>query len=698
MTDVAGPPESRRPNHLAGQSSPYLLQHLYNPVDWHAWGPEALEKAKREDKPIFLSIGYAACHWCHVMERETFEDEAVAELLGRGFVSIKVDREERPDIDEIYMNAVQLMTGQGGWPLSVFLTPDLRPFMGGTYFPPERRGGMIGFTELVEQIHAAWVERREEIGRSSEELTERLRIIAAADPGATSPREVGREESARAAFELSRRFDSRWGGFGAAPKFPPDGAIGLLLREHERTGQRVPLDMAELTLERMARGGMYDQVGGGFARYSVDERWLVPHFEKMLYNQALLVPLYLDAWLITSRPLYRRVAEQTLDFVRRELTDAEGGFHASLDADSDGQEGSFYVWTPDEVVAELGAERGRLFCEIYGIEPSGNFEGRSIPNLLAASLAERAAERGLEETALDGLLAPSRDRLLEARARRTRPGTDDKVLTAWTGLMIGAFARAFQTLGRAEDLLSARRAADFALSTLARGDRLRVTYRDGTARLNGYLDDYAFLARGLLDLYEADFDSRHLDAARRLAGTIVERFEDAGRGGFFFVSDDHEALLARSRSLHDGALPSGAGVAAETLLRLGLLFDDAALRDPALRMLRAYQPLVARAPSGCSAVLTAADFSFGPVSEIALVGAREDDAMVELLAAVRRRYLPRRVIACIPPGVESNVALLAGKQALGGRATAYVCRDYACGNPTTDREELDRLLDEGFAD
>jgi uncharacterized protein YyaL (SSP411 family) len=693
MSEDARSPESRRPNHLQGQTSPYLLQHLFNPVDWYGWGPEALEKARREDKPIFLSVGYAACHWCHVMERESFEEAAVAEFLNRHFVSIKVDREDRPDLDEIYMNAVQLMTGHGGWPLSVFLTPDLRPFMGGTYFPPENRGGMIGFPELLERIQQAWTDRRDEIRRSAGEMTEQLRRIAAADPGEASPRAVGREESALGAFELSRRFDARWGGFSAAPKFPPDGAIGLLLREHERTGEPVPLRMAELTLERMARGGLYDHVGGGFARYSVDERWLVPHFEKMLYNQALLVPLYVDAWLVTSRPHYRRVVEETLDFVRRELTDAEGAFYASLDADSDGREGSFYVWTPDEIVAELGERPGRLFCEVYGVTPEGNFEGRSIPNLLGGSLDERANERGQDEAELVAALSPLRRRLLRLREQRVRPGTDDKILTAWNGLMITAFARAYQAMGRPEDLTSARRAADFLLSRLTRGDRLSVSYRGGTAKLNGYLDDYAFLARGLLDLYEADFEPRHLESAKRLTRTVIERFEDRERGGFFFVSDDHEELLARSRSLHDGALPSGAGVAAETLLRLGLLLDEDELQRSAHRALRAYQPLVTRAPSGFGAILAAADFARGPAVEIALVGEAEDSATKELLAVVRRRYLPRRVVALAPPGHAAEIALLAGKRPLDGRPTAYVCQSYACRTPTADPAELARLLD-----
>ena len=540
------PPGGGRPNHLAGQTSPYLLQHLHNPVDWYPWSPEALERARREDKPIFLSIGYAACHWCHVMERESFEDREIADYLNRHFVAIKVDREERPDLDEIYMNAVQMMTGQGGWPLNVFLTPDLEPFVGGTYFPPTDRHGRLGFPVVLRRIHEAWTDRREEIGSSAREMAARLAQIGEGPAGDPVARPIGRSEVARAVGELTGRFDSRWGGFGGAPKFPPDGAIALLLHEHAASRECIPLEMAEVTLERMALGGIYDHVGGGFARYSVDERWLVPHFEKMLYNQALLVPLYVDAWLINGKPLYRRVVGETLDFVRRELTAAEGGFYSSLDADSEGREGAFYVWTPQEVTDALGEEDGRLFRDLYGVTEEGNFEGRSIANLLGGSLADRAAALQLEEQGLVERLEPLRRRLLAVRERRERPATDDKILTAWNGLMITAFARAYQVFGRDDDLLSARRAAEFVLGNLLCAGRLRVSHREGQSRLNGYLDDYAFLARGLVDLYEASFERRFLDAAEQLARALLAHFEDGDRGGFFFTSDDHERQIGRA--------------------------------------------------------------------------------------------------------------------------------------------------------
>jgi uncharacterized protein YyaL (SSP411 family) len=647
-----------------------------------------------EDKPVFLSIGYASCHWCHVMERESFEDPQVAELLNRHFVPIKVDREERPDVDEIYMNAIQLTTGQGGWPLNVFLTPDLRPFMGGTYFPPEDRHGRIGFSTLLRRIHGLWRDARGDIHATATRLTLQLERVAAAPVDPAGRASIGHGELSRAAAELARRFDPRWGGFGPAPKFPPDGALGILLREHARTGDAVPLEMAETTLDGMARGGLYDHVGGGFARYSVDDRWLVPHFEKMLYSQALLVPSFVDGWLITGKRAYRRVVEQTLDFVRRELTDPAGGFRSSLDADSEGGEGRFYVWTPDEIDAVLGAEDGRLFRELYDITPRGNFEGCSIANLLGGSLAERAAAAGQSEERLARRVDRLREKLLAARARRVRPGTDDKVLTAWNGLMISAYCRAYQAFGRDVDLAAARRAAEFVLAALLREGRLLVSYRDGRAQLNAYLDDYAFLARGLLDLYEAAFDVRHLERAEGLVETLLAHFEDRSGGGFFFTSDDHEALLTRNHSLHDGALPAGAGVAAEVLLRLAVHRGREDFRRSAERTLESCRPAVARMPSAHASLLLATELARFPPPEIAIVGPPAAAATRKLLGVVRRRFRVCPVVQLAPAPVgDSPLAVLDGKQALNGKPTAHVCRDHACRQPTTDPAELARQLD-----
>jgi uncharacterized protein YyaL (SSP411 family) len=677
-------PPGKKPNHLAGQTSPYLLQHQFNPVDWYPWGPEALAKAKAENKPIFLSIGYAACHWCHVMERESFENETIAALLNDSFVAIKVDREERPDLDEIYMTAVQSMTGHGGWPLNVFLTPEGKPFFGGTYFPPEDRSGRPGFPTLLAAVHDAWTTRRDEIESSASEIASRLKAASGVVAAPAGGEPVGPKETTRAADDLKSRFDATWGGFGPAPKFPPHAGLALLLREHARTGDPKVLVMVTTTLDRMAEGGMYDQIGGGFSRYSTDPRWLVPHFEKMLYDQALLVPVYVDAWLVTGKPLYRRVVLETLDFVRREMTSSDGGLYASLDADSEGHEGIFYVWTPDQIKAVLGPEDGAFFCKTYGIQVPGNFEGKSIPNLLGGPLAGDTVVAGV---------APMKAKLLAARGKRARPATDDKVLTAWNGLMISAFARAYDAFDREEDLRSARRAAGFVLAHLAKGDRLLVSFRGGKAHLNAYLDDYAFLARGLLDLYESGFDRRDLDRAAALTRTMLGRFGD-GHGGFHFTSDDHEAILARTRSTHDDAIPAGSAVAAETLLRLALHLDDAAFRKAGLATLAALRPLVERAPAGFASLLNASAYGPGKdVLEIALVGARDAAGTRSLLSTARARYIPARALEWFDPAAgPSDLPMLKGKMLLGGKPAAYVCRNYACDAPVTDPADLAKAL------
>ncbi len=685
------PDARRRPNGLAGQTSPYLLQHLYNPVDWQPWGPEALQRARDREQPIFLSIGYAACHWCHVMERESFEDESIAAYLNEHFVSIKVDREERPDIDEIYMNAVQLLTGAGGWPLTAFLTPDLRPFAGGTYFPPDDRYGRIGFRALLERIVSLWNSERSRILQAGAELTGHLESIADSRHGDSDNRPVGADLVERAVSELTAHHDRQFGGFGAAPKFPPDAALALLLRESHRTGDPGPRRIAEHTLDAMVRGGMFDHIGGGFARYSVDERWLVPHFEKMLYNQALLVPVYADAYQLTGRADFRCVVERTLDFVRREMTDPEGGFHSSLDADSEGEEGRFYVWDVDEVASILGDD-AELVCSTYGLTPAGNFEGRNIPNLLHGSLADQATKQGLDEKELDTRLEPLRRKLLDAREKRVRPGTDDKVLTSWNGLMISAFARAYQVFGRDADLASAQRAAGFALEQLLLDGRLRATWRNGTAALNGYLDDYAFLGRALLDLYETDFDRRWLDRSASIARTMLEHFGDAKRGGFFFVSDDHEALLTRNRSVHDGALPAGSGVAAGWLARLADHLDEETFRSAAEKTLVELRAAVERSPRAFPTLLLAAERELRPKLEIAIAGPPDERATTVLIERIRRRFLPRLTLAVGHGADVEGLPLFDGRGPVEGKPAAYVCIDRVCSAPISDPDELDALL------
>ncbi len=588
----------RKPNHLLGQTSPYLIQHLYNPVDWRPWGPEALNEARERDLPIFLSIGYAACHWCHVMERESFENDQVAEYMNRHFIPVKVDREERPDLDDIYMNAVQVMTRQGGWPLNVFLMPDQRPFFGGTYFPPASGYGRPGFLELLQRVHETWDNRRDQVEEAAGGLTEQLRAISSGINAGDLDAQALDQVAAAAAARIAGSFDAENGGFSHAPKFPPDTQLAFLLRQYRRTGQDILWEMADRTLTRMALGGMYDQIGGGFARYSVDERWLVPHFEKMLYNQALLAPVYCDAWHVDNRPLFRRTVCDTLDFVRRELTHGEGGAFSSLDADSEGVEGKYYVWTPEQVLDVLGNEDGMLFNETYGITAKGNFEGDSIPNLLAGEPDEAI------RTTLTGL----RSRLLAARATRIRPGTDDKVLTAWNGLMITGFVAGYQAFGRREDLDSAASCADFILGNLLRDGRLLASWREGIAAHPAYLDDYAFLARSLLDLHEAGGGDFYLEAAGELGQVLVDRFEDKERGGWYFIADDHENLLVRNRSGLDGALPSGAGVATETLVLLAARLNLDRFRETSVRALESYAGELHRVPNGCSSLLAALDY------------------------------------------------------------------------------------------
>jgi len=671
-------------NRLADQTSPYLLQHARNPVDWRPWGPEALEAARATNRPIFLSIGYAACHWCHVMERESFENASVAALLNERFIPIKVDREERPDLDEIYMGAVQLLTGQGGWPLSVFLTPDLEPFFGGTYFPPEDRWGRLGFPGVLRRVHEAWTARPRDVRESARALTAELRRGAEVASARGEGPLPGADLLARATAELAARFDPRWGGFGPAPKFPHEGGLALLLADHARSGEAVPLRIAHATLSHMAAGGIYDHVGGGFARYSVDERWLVPHFEKMLYNQALLVPLYADAWLRTGDAGHARVVRQTLDFVRRELTDPGGGLWSSLDADSEGHEGRYYVWTPDEIAAVLGVAEGERWCAAYGITPQGNFEGYGIPNRLDAGGGEDEVER----------LAPSTARVLAARAGRIRPATDDKILAAWNGLAISAFARAFQVFGRAEDLHSARRAAGFVLEHMRAGERLRVSWRAGRTQPHDYLDDYAFLAGGLIDLYEACFEPAWLLQAERLLEVLLARFADPAGAGFCFTPDDHETLPVRSRIHHDGALPSGAGMAAQALLRVAAHRDRGDLRRAAEGALAASRPAIARAPSAHAALLAAAALARAGAPSLAIAGAPADPRTAALLAVARRAHRGLAVQVAEPAAADPRLTLLAGRTMHGGEPTAYYCRDGACQAPVTRPAELERALHE----
>jgi len=647
-------------NRLAGETSPYLLQHKDNPVAWEPWDERALARAREENRPILLSIGYSACHWCHVMERESFEDEATAEYMNAHFVCIKLDREERPDLDSIYMEACQAMTGHGGWPLNAFLTPEQVPFYAGTYFPPSERRGMPSWLQVLRAVVEAWEERADQIRANGDRVAERLRGAATLEPS-SEPIEAGVLDAAEQA--LRRVYDARHGGFGGPPKFPPASAIEFLLRRGET-------DMSAGTLRAMAAGGMYDLVGGGFARYSVDERWLVPHFEKMLYDNALLARAYLHGWQVTGEPLFRTVCEETLEWALREMRAPEGGFYSALDADSEGEEGRFYVWTPEELREVLGDEADAA-AEFYGVRPGGNFEGRTI------------LTRGAREP--EGL-GEIRRRLYEARAQRVWPGLDDKRLTSWNALMISALAEAGAVLEREDFLGAARDCATFVLRDLRdeRGRLLR-TFKDGEAKLNAYLEDHAFLLDALLVLYESTFEPRWFAAARELADSTIERFADEKRGGFFETSSDHERLVARRKDLEDHPIPSGNSAAAFALLRLAALTGEYAYEERAVGVLRLLHPLAARHPQAFAHLLQALDFHLAPVREVALAG--EDTRALE--RTVRSRLRPHVVLA---GGEPDGVPLLEGREPVDGRPAAYVCERFACRRPVTEPDELEELL------
>ena len=648
-------------NRLANETSPYLLQHAGNPVDWHPWGEEALGRARAEDKPILVSIGYAACHWCHVMERESFEDPQVAALMNQHFVPVKVDREERPDVDAIYMDAVQAMTGHGGWPLNAFLTPDGVPFYAGTYFPPEPRQGMPSWRQVLAGVAEAWRAQREEIEQAGRTILPRLRGAAQLDA------QDGELDSAAldaAVAGLRRGYDWERGGFSPrAPKFPAASVIEFLLARGER-------EMALHTLRAMASGGMYDQIGGGFSRYSVDTDWIVPHFEKMLYDNALLARAYLHGWQVSGEPFFARVCTETLDWALRELRQDEGGFASALDADSEGVEGRFYVWTPEQVRDALGDDAERALAHL-GITQAGNFEGASIP-VRATSDPENLAEL--------------KARLLAAREQRVRPGLDDKRLTAWNALMIAALADAGAAMERSDYLDAAVACAEFVLRDLRDADgRLLRTYNRGRAKLAGYLEDHAFLLEALLTLYEATFDPRWFGEARALAETIMERFADPERGGFFSTADDHESLIARRKDLEDTPIPSGAASAAYGLLRLARLTGEHRYEEAALGVLRLLHALAPQHPAAFAHFLQALDFALAPVREVAIVGAGAEP----LERVVRGGFHPHLVLA---GGERDGVPLLEGREPVDGRAAAYVCEHFTCRRPVTEPRELAELL------
>lgn len=680
-------------NRLINETSPYLLQHAHNPVDWHAWGEEALEEARRENKPILLSIGYSACHWCHVMEHESFENEDIARLMNENFVNIKVDREERPDLDQIYMNAVQMMTHHGGWPMTVFLTPECVPFYGGTYFPPEDRHNMPGFSRVLISMAAAYCERPDDVAQTTASvLTElgRLNVTREAN-------ELLSTDLLEAAYRgIIGNYDATNGGFGGAPKFPPAMTLEFLLRTYHRTGNREALEIVAQTCDKMANGGIYDQLGGGFHRYSTDARWLVPHFEKMLYDNALLSRLYLHYYQLTKDESARRVAEGILDYVAREMTDQAGGFYSTQDADSEGVEGKFFVWTDAELKEILVEQDASIFSAYYDVTNNGNFEGKNILNV-TRSLAEVAAEQETTVGSAYESLERSRRKLYEFREKRVKPGRDEKTLTAWNGMMLASFAEAAAILERDDYQQVARNDARFLLDNLRREGLLLRTYKDGKAKLNAYLEDYAFLSEGLLTLYETTGELEWFEEAVGLTNKMIEEFWDDQEGGFFFTGKSHESLIVRSKDYFDNATPSGNSVAAEVLLRLATLADNADYRRRALTILRLVADPLRRYPTAFGRTLCALDYYLGTPKEIAIVGDVESDGTLALLNEVWQPYLPNKVVAIAPPGENSAptlIPLLRDRGLINDRPTAYVCENYACQTPVTDREKLASQLSE----
>lgn len=673
------------PNRLAAESSLYLRQHANNPVDWYPWGPEALARSKELDRPIFLSIGYSACHWCHVMEHESFEDPSTAELLNQHFVCIKVDREERPDLDDIYMKAVQLLNhGQGGWPMSVWLTPDLHPFFAGTYFPPDDRYGRTSFKKVLTALANAWKDRRQELTKSAGDITEHLKSFGELPESAGGV--VGDALLRNAVRHLRSSFDSVYGGFSRAPKFPHALELQLLLRAWKRFGDDEALHMVRKSLDHMARGGMYDQLGGGFHRYSVDARWLVPHFEKMLYDNALLTQAYLEAFQGTGDSFYRDIVQETLEYVLREMTHPDGGFYSSQDADSEGEEGKYFVWSKPEFDRIVGPDLAELANYVWGVTTDGNFEGQNI--LFRSKSDEQDAKLlGMPLADFQWKLGEARQRLFSARSNRVKPGRDEKILTAWNGLMIAAFAKAAMVLNNQEYLAAGVKAAQFVLLRLRTpsGRLLRTCADNQPGKLEAYLEDYAFLADALVHLYQATFDERFLNDAEACAEIILSQFVDAERGGFFATIDDHEKLILRPRDIHDSSTPSGNAMAVMVLLRLSSLLGRDDFRQAAERTLNTFMGIMESHPSAVGQMLVAYDFWLGPVQEAVVIGEPKNDDFWRVVKASRRTFAPRRIVAAKTINGESRLPLFSGRDSKTP-VTLFLCENGTCQMPITDVE------------
>ncbi|WP_048126518.1 MULTISPECIES: thioredoxin domain-containing protein [unclassified Methanosarcina] len=692
--------EQRKANRLINEKSPYLLQHAYNSVDWYPWGEEAFEKARKENKPVFLSIGYSTCHWCHVMAHESFEDEEIARLMNETFVSIKVDREERPDIDNIYMTVCQIILGRGGWPLSIIMTPGKKPFFAGTYIPKKSRFNQTGMLELVPRIKEIWNQQHEDVLDSAEKITSTIQnmIVESAGEG------LGKEIIEEAYEELLESFDTEYGGFGGAPKFPTPHKISFLLRYWKRSGNPEALHIAEHTLDNMRSGGIYDHLGSGFHRYSTDNMWLLPHFEKMLYDQALTAIAYTEAYQVTGKDLYKETAEGILDYVLRDLTSPEGGFYCGEDADVEGEEGKYYLWTIEEVRSILGPDDSELITKMFNLKRGGNFEeeirGRKTEtNLFYMVLSpdSLATELEIPVEEVENRVQCAREKLLAARYERKRPSMDDKILTDWNGLMIAAFAKGFQVFRKQKYLKAAEKAADFIMETLySPGNRLLHRYRDGAAGISGTSDDYAFLIHGLLELYEADFQLRYLKAAVSLNNELFEHFWDPVSGGLYFTANDSEALIFRKKEFTDAAIPSGNSVEMLNLLRLSRIIADPELEGTADRLERAFSDMIKKAPSGYTQFLSSLDFRLGPSYEVIISGKRESPDTVHMLEELWSHFVPNKVLVFRPEGENPEIAGLAEytteQLPIEGKATAYVCQNYECQLPTTETSEMLKML------
>ena len=683
MSDRTGTAEQHEfTNHLINESSPYLLQHAHNPVDWYPWGEEAFAISREQNKPVLLSIGYSACHWCHVMAHESFEDEEIARLMNDNFVNIKVDREERPDLDQIYMNAVQMMTHHGGWPMTVFLTPDAIPFYGGTYFPPQDRYNMPGFPRVLISVAEAYKDRRSDIAQTSDQLLNELRRLSETSG---SEQSIEKELLDAAFVGITRGYDPVNGGFGGAPKFPPAMTLEFLLRTFVRTGNADALEMVRTTTTKMAYGGMYDQLGGGFHRYSTDAKWLVPHFEKMLYDNALLSRVYLHYYQVSQDELARETTKGILDYVIREMTNDEGGFYSTQDADSEGHEGKFFVWDIAEIKSVLGEKQANFFCAAYDITDSGNFEGENIPNI-KHSLKVVAEKAGVTLDELNASLSQSKRKLFEVREQRIKPDRDEKVITAWNGLMLASFAEAGVVLDRPDYLDVARKNARFILTKLQRDGFLLRTYKDGVAKFNAYLEDYAFLIEGLTTLFETSGEIEWLNAALSLTERMVEEFWDEDNAGFFFTGTSHEKLIVRSKDYFDNATPSGNSVAASVLLRLGILTDSEHFRNLAVSVFREVADSIRKYPSGFGYALSGLDFLLSTPKEVAIIAA-EQSSLKTFVRAAWERYLPNQVVASALSGDSAaigSVVLLQNRNLVEGKTAAYVCQNYTCKEPVTE--------------